>query len=504
MTESLVNRMLVQLDDIPVSGPITRWHRLIPEGVFQHPKHGTLDFREPFFAKLKENFDNRVRGVDVMIDLHHNDTSDAGGWILQTDYRPGDGLWGEVEWTSLGVEKVRGKLLRYFSAEFGPHKDEVTGVVHKPVLAAVTLTNRPYLKRQDAIVLADDEPEYDVIDLTELTEDVELAAVPAAVSKAATSGRKVSAITAMKKSGEKKSAPDPDDDEEDEEDVGGGCDCGKPAGECKCTEGEDAAAEATAEAAGPRTEPAPPIIHASRTGSAGKKSTRKPAGNQGAPQPGQMRGPKPHITRGRSPDPTSEAAHMSEPTNPVINNVTETVSLKEFTDQKELLERISAKLNEKDAERVKLAEESVRLSDELKAMRLRERTRDVGDDCRRLSEARSVTVGETDVTTNYGIPAVVADMYRAMALSDDGFTREGVYGLLVKLKETGAVALTERGTASADMTHDPEVLLSGAATDDKIFKLAETAAREAGKTFAALSASEKESYFMDAERKVRK
>lgn len=469
MTTNLVDRLLVQLDESvdTSAGPIVRWHRLIPEGVFYHPKYGKLDFRAPFFTKLKENFDNRVRGQDVFIDLHHEETSDAGGWILQTEYRPGDGLWGEIEWNDLGVSKVKNKRLRYLSADFGSHKDPATGQVHYPTLVAVTLTNRPYLK-YDPVALSEenfDDETLEKVEFSELVEeDVALA------DREPSAGQQVSAKTAKKKSAKAKA-----DAAEEEDDTA------------------EAADDPAAENNGPRTEPAPPIAEADRDGAAHKKSTKKPAGNEGAPQPGQMRGPKPHITRGRSPDPTNEAAHMSEPT------TEDTVSLADFNAQKELVDRLSTRLNEKDAE-------STRLAEELKAMRLREAQRDVADECRRLSETRgAIRLGETEVNAAYGIPAVVTEMYSQMALSESGFTRDGVFGLLVKLKETGTVALSERGTGASGVEHDPTITLSTRDPEDvRIFKLAESYAKADNKDIASLTLSEKEALFLRAEREVRK
>lgn len=102
--------------------------------------------------RIVENFEKRVRGVDVPIDLEHDPTTGAAGWIRELKIAPSSAdpakkaLWARVEWTPLGQELVGSGQYRYVSAEFGRYQDPETGQTYEDVLYAVTLTNRPFVK----------------------------------------------------------------------------------------------------------------------------------------------------------------------------------------------------------------------------------------------------------------------------------------------------------------------------------------------------------------------
>ncbi len=102
--------------------------------------------------RIVENFQNRVRGVDIPIDIEHDPTVGAAGWIRELKLDKSSvnpeklSLWARVEWTPLGRELVGSGQYRYVSAEFGLYRDPETGQEYEDVLYAVTLTNRPFVK----------------------------------------------------------------------------------------------------------------------------------------------------------------------------------------------------------------------------------------------------------------------------------------------------------------------------------------------------------------------
>ncbi len=494
MTQTLSDQLAVTLSES--AAPETTFQKIFPYGVYKHPRHGTLDFRESFFDHIKQNFDGKTRGIDVQIDYDH-EAGKSAGWVKSLDVRPGDGMYAEIAWTPSGRDAVKAGEWKYVSPEYGPHYDEKTGKVTPKVLAAVSLTNRPHLKVLPAVQLSEERGDPDEVDLSEIeliedgAESVELGEVTngqaresGMLAKGAghtdecdddcevmhlaepSAAQKVQAKTAKSKSGSKSpAAKKGEDDEEDPQD--------QP------------------QQLPYRTEAAPPAAEGRRTGAASGK-TKKPAGNEGALQPGQMVGPKPHIIRGRKPDPTNEAAHMSEQNENTPAETSDTVALAE---QKEVAKRLSDKVTALESERTALSER-------LAAMELRERQRDIADDVRRLSEDRTVRLADEDVPAKYGVPTVVAQAYEAMALSEAGFSREGVFTLLSQLKKVGMVALTEEGTAHAGIENDPNVN-TGVSLDEKIVNRAIKLAETAGKDFMSLDPSERELFAIRAERELK-
>ncbi|MCK3654907.1 hypothetical protein A4G19_03725 [Pasteurellaceae bacterium Macca] len=86
--------------------------------------------------------------VRLMIDYEHQTLfiaqngqgNPAAGWITRAEYRSGEGLFAEVEWTEKAREHIKAKEYRYISPYFLPADD---GQVLKLINAA--LTNRPAL-----------------------------------------------------------------------------------------------------------------------------------------------------------------------------------------------------------------------------------------------------------------------------------------------------------------------------------------------------------------------
>ena len=129
------------------------WIMLMPEGEFEHPQYGALEFTHAKLADFKKNFDGRVRKIDIALDQDH-DGGKATGWLEKLELRDG-GLWGLVRWTKLGEQLLTDQIYRYFSPEFGNFTDPESGKKFSNVIIGGALTNRPFLKSMPAVKLKD-------------------------------------------------------------------------------------------------------------------------------------------------------------------------------------------------------------------------------------------------------------------------------------------------------------------------------------------------------------
>jgi len=97
--------------------------------------------------QMVKNFDEKTRGIEIMLDAGHNSDREAYGWFKSLSVKMGeDGkaeLWGTVELTSLGQRSLTEKLYGYISADFDmSYKDNESLVNHGAVLLGAGLTNR--------------------------------------------------------------------------------------------------------------------------------------------------------------------------------------------------------------------------------------------------------------------------------------------------------------------------------------------------------------------------
>lgn len=130
------------------------------ENKVQILRTGIIDYcQDPFIVnseilkKLKENFDNNARGIDLAIDYEHNNMGQSAGWIKSIDLDNNDTeLWAFVDWNEEGKEKISKKIFRYLSSEFSMNfKNIETGMEYGPTLFGVALTNRPVVKNMQPV-----------------------------------------------------------------------------------------------------------------------------------------------------------------------------------------------------------------------------------------------------------------------------------------------------------------------------------------------------------------
>jgi len=120
-----------------------------------HPAYGQVIITKKDLISFKDNFENKVVGIDISLDFDH-ETREAAGWLTEVFLNnEGTTLLGVVKWTPKGALSLSDREFRYFSPEFSlnwvhPH----TGTLHGPTLLGGALVNRPFLK-MEAIVASE-------------------------------------------------------------------------------------------------------------------------------------------------------------------------------------------------------------------------------------------------------------------------------------------------------------------------------------------------------------
>ena len=127
-------------------------------GKWDHPLYGKFKITESTMDSIILNFNNKVRGVDIAFDLEHGDTdhkTEAVCWVKKL-IKAGNRLLAEVDWTDFGKEKIKSKSFKYFSPEFRfEYEDNETGKKYNNVLLGGGLTNRPFIKNMNPIMLSE-------------------------------------------------------------------------------------------------------------------------------------------------------------------------------------------------------------------------------------------------------------------------------------------------------------------------------------------------------------
>lgn len=138
-------------------------------GKFKHPKYGDFEITPKTLSEMKQNFDKRVRGIDVAFDYYHVSDEDASGWVKALELsEDGKELWAVVDWTPKATKKLAERELRYFSPDFTfKWSEPESGKTYNNVLFGGGLTNRPFVKEMQPIV-ADESKIESEIPMTEL------------------------------------------------------------------------------------------------------------------------------------------------------------------------------------------------------------------------------------------------------------------------------------------------------------------------------------------------
>jgi len=125
-------------------------------GEFSDPRYGQFSITREMLLAMVENFNKRVYGQDIFIDVAHRPENGAAGKIVALTVE-GNRLRAEVEWTPYGIEAIRERGYSYLSAEYHENwRDNEQGLQHGPVLLGAALTVRPVIKRLDPVRLSED------------------------------------------------------------------------------------------------------------------------------------------------------------------------------------------------------------------------------------------------------------------------------------------------------------------------------------------------------------
>lgn len=127
--------------------------QILRVGKFDHPQYGNFEITNKVLSELKDNFDKRVRGIDIAIDYFHKADEEAAGWIKELYLSEDQSeLWAKVDWTPTASKKLSEREVRYFSPEFAfKWQDPESKQTFNNVLLGGGLTNRPFVKEMEAI-----------------------------------------------------------------------------------------------------------------------------------------------------------------------------------------------------------------------------------------------------------------------------------------------------------------------------------------------------------------
>jgi hypothetical protein len=143
----------VQLAD----GSTQTWVTLTRTGNFTDPRYGDFAITQAMLAQMVSNFDKRVLGQDVFIDVSHKPSDGAAGKVLKLGVEGGR-LRALVQWTPFGVDAIKQRGFAYLSAEYHEAwKDNEQQQPHGCVLLGAGLTVRPVISRLDPVQLSDDD-----------------------------------------------------------------------------------------------------------------------------------------------------------------------------------------------------------------------------------------------------------------------------------------------------------------------------------------------------------
>lgn len=149
----------VQLAD----GATQTWVTLTRTGNFTDPRYGSFAITPDMLGQMVRNFDTRVLGQDVFIDVSHKPSDGAAAKVLKLSVEGGR-LRALVEWTPFGVDAIKQRGFAYLSAEY--HEAWVDNEKQQPhgcVLLGAGLTVRPVIKGLESVQLSDDDHSAGVV-----------------------------------------------------------------------------------------------------------------------------------------------------------------------------------------------------------------------------------------------------------------------------------------------------------------------------------------------------
>ncbi len=154
-------KMFVYPTDIKTfsfTGERTSEIQVLPYGFWNHPTYGKIEITQKNLKDFVENFEKGIRRDLPITEGHiiNEEEKPAIGWFKKLINKGREGLWAIVEWTDKGLKLLKEKSYKYFSPEFyTTYKDPESGQIFKNILVGGALTNRPYFKGMQAVVLSE-------------------------------------------------------------------------------------------------------------------------------------------------------------------------------------------------------------------------------------------------------------------------------------------------------------------------------------------------------------
>lgn len=135
--------------------------QLLKMGEWNHPMYGPIKVTSDVFDEFVKNFKKDLRAhssrIGLPVDEEHHSAGGAVGWIKKIINRGSEGLFAIVEWNSKGRQLIKDAVYRFFSPEFYfQYEDPESRKVYNNVLVGGALTNRPYFKGLNPVVLSED------------------------------------------------------------------------------------------------------------------------------------------------------------------------------------------------------------------------------------------------------------------------------------------------------------------------------------------------------------
>lgn len=152
-------RFLSQVIELGADTSKPSWVTVTRTGDFTDPRYGQFSITPTMLAQMVSNFDKRVTGQDVYIDVAHKHSDGAAAKVVKLEVQD-NRLRALVAWTPFGVSAVKDRGFAYLSAEF--HEawtDNEKGAAHGCVLLGAGLTIRPVIKHLDQVQLSTDDNE---------------------------------------------------------------------------------------------------------------------------------------------------------------------------------------------------------------------------------------------------------------------------------------------------------------------------------------------------------
>lgn len=122
--------------------------QLLKTGTYHDDRYGKVEITNKILSEFVQNFDAKVRRIDIAVDYSHETEEKAAGWFKALELsEDGQELWAVIDWNKAGEKALSEKEFRYISADFNfNYKDNESQKIFGPVLMGAGLTNRPVVK----------------------------------------------------------------------------------------------------------------------------------------------------------------------------------------------------------------------------------------------------------------------------------------------------------------------------------------------------------------------